>query len=618
MIDMSEVGATPTEDAAGNWTVHFGIYLPGITFNKGYSVAVRVIHELDQFVHNIEPTDVFLDWDNGTPLDLWEKDVPLTPVAGTHFGQPGNYLYRFQLQRGGENVTFWFADPFAFASGMGTLSSFTIDSAAQPFPWTDASFTAPEVDRMVVYELNVREFNTDFQGVIDQLDYIQGLGVNVIELMPVSNVKEQVEWGYTPLAYFAPDQRLGGVLGLKLLVDASHARGIAIIVDSVYAHAHPEFAYNLVYDTSGEANPMMGVFAGEFFPGRPGTDYSKQFTRDYFLAVNRYWLREFHVDGFRYDYVPGFFDGPAGRGYAQLVYQTYQDSKAIARFNAGNGRSKIIQCAENLPDPAGILANTYTNCGWNNALLSRAQDMARWNYVSADIAHLLDPQFEGFPTQYTNPASNESFPVASFQYLETHDHSRFINQFGHSQESDLIGDAYGDRSRFYKMQPYVIALYTAKGIPMLWNGQEFGENWGLPDNGIGRNLFERPLHWEYFYDREGKALVRLFRIMGTLRRNHPALGSRGFFYYYFDSTHLSQGVIAFRRDAPASAGQAAESMVVFLNFFDRAALVSVPFPFAGTWREQIDGTSPPVVTNANEQSASVNVPSNYGAVYLLQ
>ena len=53
--------------------------------------------------------------------------------------------------------------------------------------------------------------------------------------------------------------------GLKRLVNACHAQGIAVILDAVYAHAHPEFAYNLVYDTSGEPNPMMGFFAGEFF-----------------------------------------------------------------------------------------------------------------------------------------------------------------------------------------------------------------------------------------------------------------------------------------------------------------------------------------------------------------
>lgn len=74
---------------------------------------------------------------------------------------------------------------------------------------------------------------------------------------------------------------------------------------------------------------------------------------------------------------------------------------------------------------------------------------------------------------------NQSFPVAPFQYLESHDHPRFINQFGQLRLRDLLGEFYGDRQRFYKMQPYVIALYTAKGIPMLWNGSLTARNSSL-------------------------------------------------------------------------------------------------------------------------------------------
>jgi hypothetical protein len=88
---------------------------------------------------------------------------------------------------------------------------------------------------MVVYELNVREFNRDFQGVVTQLDYLWVLGVNTLELMPVTNVREDVEWGYTPLGYFAPDERLGGVQGMKQLVNACHQRRIAVIAPAASA-----------------------------------------------------------------------------------------------------------------------------------------------------------------------------------------------------------------------------------------------------------------------------------------------------------------------------------------------------------------------------------------------
>ena len=258
VIDLAEVGAAPSKDPAGNRRVRFGIYLPGMTFDKGDRVQVRVIHERDQFVRGVEPKAFDLFWHNGSPLDLWDVTVDLTANADGNFGQEGKYLYRFQLLRGNQAVTFWVSDPFARATGRGTLSAFTINSAAAPFAWTDGGFLVPEVDDMVVYELHVGEFNETFDGVVAQLPYLQSLGVNVLELMPVSNVKEDVEWGYTPLGYFAPDDRYGGPEGMRRLVNACHEAGVAVILDAVYAQAHPEFPYNLVYEKSGEPNPMMG------------------------------------------------------------------------------------------------------------------------------------------------------------------------------------------------------------------------------------------------------------------------------------------------------------------------------------------------------------------------
>ena len=613
MISLGEVGAHPRL-TAGQWSVRFGLYLPGLTYNKGYRLKVRVIHEADQFVRGIDPREFWMTWVNGSPLDLWTAEIQLTPEPSpSHFGHDGRYVYRYQLLgTDGRPIAFWFPDPFARETGVGTLSAFTADSEAQSFPWADAAFVPPEIDEMVVYEVNVREFNRDFDGLTTQLDYVKGLGVNVLELMPISNVKEAVEWGYTPLDYFAPDERLGGPIPFKRLVNAAHVRGIAVILDSVYAHTHPEFTYNLAYEATAEPSPMIGAFEGEFFRDWQGTDFRKAFTRNYFVELNKYLMAEYHVDGFRYDYVPGMYDGPVGQGYADLVYQTYQHSKSLPKFQAPGGRSRIIQCAEHLPDAAGIMVQTHSNCAWQNGLLDRAREMARGGYVTERLAHQLDPEFLGYPTEHS--AAGDIFAVAPFQYLESHDHSRFVNQFGTVNLRDLLGERYGNRDHAYKMQPYVIALYTAKGIPMLWHGQEFAENWGVPGGGLGRNLFERPLHWEFFYDEVGKALVRLHRILGTLRRTRRALRSRGFYYYYYDQAHLQRGVIAYRRKADADDASAAEDLLVLLNFSDNETEVWLPFPTAGTWVERIDGTRPPIHVTDGQWAAAV-VPSNYGSIY---
>jgi len=619
MIDLNVVGAHLQQTAPTTWQVNFAIYLPGITPSKGYALKVCVIHEDDQFIRSIPPQEFNMNWVSGSEYDQWQSTAALAPVAGTSFGTTGKYLYRYQLLQGGDPIVFWFADPFGREAGMGTLSAFTFDPAAPAFAWTDAAYRTPYVDDLIVYELHVAEFNSDFPGIEKQLDYLRDMGVNTLEIMPFTNMKESVEWGYTPLSYFAPEERYGGLPGLKHLVNICHANGVAVIMDAVYAHAHPEFAYNIVYKATGEPNPMMGVFAGEFFEGAPGTDYSKNFTREFFQTLNKYLLDEFHLDGFRYDYVPGFFDGSTGVGYASLVYNTYQLSKTIPRFQDPAGFSRIIQCAENLPDPKGILSQTYSNTCWQNSLMDKAADTSVWNYIDPNFAFLLDPVFSGYPAIYRNSSTGEQFPVAPFQYIESHDNPSFLARIAPSSVQDLMGQPYGSRSKFYRVQPYVIALFAGKGVPMLWEGQEIGENWGMTSWGVGRNLFERPVHWEYFYDRYGKSLVRLHRIMGTLRRSYRALTNRGRLYYFNDSNHYGQGVIVLRRDIDASGAQSAEDLMVFINFSDSSKTVWVAFPTSGRWVEQIDKAEstprPDINVAADGEWHSVVVPSYYGCVY---
>ncbi|MCK5337017.1 MAG: hypothetical protein KAQ67_12690 [Gammaproteobacteria bacterium] len=620
MIDLNEVGIQVSLKSGNQWQLRAGIYLPNITPQKGYQLKLRVIHEIDQFVRAIEPVEFDMNWVNDSQNDLWQTTADLQALPGTHFSEPGKHLYRFQLLRHKQPIVMWFADPFGRDAGQGTLSAFTLDANVASFNWDDASFKVPHVDDMVVYELHVGEFNQNFAGIEKQIDYLWDLGINVIEVMPFTNVKEDVEWGYTPLAYFAADERYGGSLGLKQLVNACHQKGIAVILDAVYAHAHPEFAYNIVYDASGEDNPMMGYFEGEFFSDHPGTDYRKQFTRDYFLALNKYWLDEFHLDGFRYDYVPGMYDGSVGQGYAFMTYHTYQYSKSIARFQDTVGHSRIIQCAEHLPDPQGVLRETYSNCCWQNSLMDKAVDSANDHYIDAQFAFLLDPEFIDYPAVYKNPDSTDEFPVAPFQYIESHDHARFITRIAPSGYKDLIGEDYGDRSQFYKIQPYIIALFTAKGIPMLWQGQEFAENWGMPGWGLGRNLYERPLHWQYFYDRYGKALIRLYRIMGNLRRNLRALSSRGVFYYYNDENYTRQDLVVFRRELAATNHQVDEQIMIVVNFSETSREVWLSFPAQGHWQEQIDkdelNAQPVIDVATNDEWHKLTVPSYYGCVYL--
>ena len=331
------------------------------------------------------------------------------------------------------------------------------------------------------------------------------------------------------------------------------------------------------------------------------------------------WLNEYHVDGFRYDEVTDLYDGPTGIKYAELAYDTYQESLKIPRFTPSGGiapgeYSRIIQCPEALNRPQEILRSTYSNCTWQDGLLNKAEDMAAHHYVDDDFVHQLDTNYMGYPATKTvhDIAGNlVEMPVAPFQYLESHDHSQLIVFTG-----ALPGDVpFGDRSNFYKLQPFAIALYTCQGIPMLWQGQEFAENYYLPESGNGRIRLRRDINWEYFYDDFGVPLIRLYRTLGKLRQTYPALRSRESFYYNMQS-RPSDGIVAYQRYSTT----ARQSAIVILNFSDSQQLIQVPFPEPGTYRELIDAetrlTPMDISVSDTGQQIEVAVPSNYGYIFL--
>jgi 1,4-alpha-glucan branching enzyme len=161
------------------------------------------------------------------------------------------------------------------------------------------------------------------------------------------------------------------------MVDIAHQHGIAVVVDVVYGHTGVDFPYYDAYTRlQYRENPFMGPFAKDYFSNfGKSTDFERQLTRDYFFSVNHHWLDVYHVDGFRYDCVPNWWDGALGVGYANLVYETYQLTKNKitqggaywSRFDAGSGSPiTLIQCAEQLEGPEEVLRTTYSNSTWQN------------------------------------------------------------------------------------------------------------------------------------------------------------------------------------------------------------------------------------------------------------
>jgi 1,4-alpha-glucan branching enzyme len=449
--------------------------------------------------------------------------------------------------------------------------------------------------------------------------YLSDLGINAVEFMPLSNVGVSVDWGYLPVGYFGVDERFGRRSDFQQLVDIAHQHSIAVIVDVVYGHTGVDFPYYDAYTRLRyHDNPFMGPFAKDYFSNfGKSTDFQRQLTRDYFYTVNHHWLEVYHIDGFRYDCVPNYWDGPLGVGYASLVFETYQLTKERlaqhaaywTRFDGGaGGPIRLIQCAEQLEAPEEVLQTTYSNSTWQNRTFGAAKAVARGDRGSlTDLGFSLG--LSGYPERVN--VNQDDIPKAGLQYIENHDHERFVCNFG-LYNPDEAGNplfAEGDRSRWFMLQPYLIGLLLSKGLPMLWQGQEFGENYYLPDFGEGRVGLLRPLRWDFFYDAIGQQLIVLTRKLLQIRRTRDHIRHGNYFFFNDWERYQRAGVLLFARY------DGAQYTLIAINTGDQEQSVPFWFPVGGDYLEELHGGEFNLHGISSLQEFRLTLPSHYGRVW---
>jgi len=607
-----------------NGVVSFGLWLPWVSAADGNAVAVKIIHEDDQFLQDVPPREFALTHSVRAPYgDFWSATVAIAgappAVPSSVWGSPGRYVYRYTIRNPNIGTLDWIIDPFAREFGVGKLSAFTL--GYQPYVWSagEAQWRTSALSDLMLYEIDIAELGGDLDHVRHVVAYLKDLGVNAVEIMPLSNVGSSVDWGYLPIGYFGVDERFGKRSDFQGLVDICHQHGIAVIVDVVYGHTGVDFPYYDAYKRlQYRENPFMGPFAKDYFSNfGKTTDYNRQLTRDYFFTVDHHWLDTYHVDGFRYDCVPNYWDGPMGVGYASLVYETYQLAKAKLaqgqsywkRFDAGPGAPlALVQMAEQLEDPEGVLRTSYSNCTWQNRTFDAARSVAR-----GDRGRLFDLGMclglFGYPDQES--ANGDVIPKLALQYIENHDHERFLCNFGLSNPDEAGNPLFqhGDRDRWYMLQPYLIALLMSKGIPMLWQGEEFAENYFLPEFGAGRVSLLRPLRWDYFYDGSGQPIVGLVRKLLRIRRERRHIRGGGYFFFNDWERYQQRGVLLFARyEGP-------RYTLVAVNTSDADETVPFWFPLAGDYHEELHGGDLDLKNVAALRQTALTVPSHYGRIW---
>ncbi|MCL2596565.1 MAG: alpha-amylase family glycosyl hydrolase [Paludibacter sp.] len=205
------------------------------------------------------------------------------------------------------------------------------------FRWSQETmnFKKPDKNNLVIYELWVHDYSTyrSINEVINRLDYLQALGVNAIELMPITEFDGNINWGYNPNHFFAPDKAYGSEDAYKTLIDECHQRGIAVILDMVFNHAtgiNP-FA-KLYWDNAigkvADNNPWFNIDVPHSNDVFNIFNHDFEGTRNYFKRVLEFWLYEYHIDGFRMNLTQDFC-GDNCDNHIAIINDYYNDVKAI-------------------------------------------------------------------------------------------------------------------------------------------------------------------------------------------------------------------------------------------------------------------------------------------------
>jgi glycosidase len=471
--------------------------------------------------------------------------------------------------------------PYPTGSTTGIVSTFWY---SQPtYTWQVNNFKRPDPKNLVVYELLVRDFvaTHSYKTIKDTLNYFVNLGVNAIELMPVNEFEGNDSWGYNPDFYFAPDKYYGTKTDLKELIDACHAKGIAVIQDIVLNHSFGSSPMVQMYwnGTAPSAdNPWYNTVPTHPYNVGFQFNHESAATKYFVKNVLKWWMTEYHVDGFRFDLAKGFTQFNSGSDVA--LWGQYDASRVAIWKDYNNFMMGIDpKFYVILEDFAGNQEeNELAGQGmmtWAN--LAGYGEQAAMSYNDAGGSWDLSGLF--YTTwSFTNP-------YALVTYFESHDEERVQyknEQYGNSSGTYNIKDL---ATGLKRCEMNAAFLFGSPGPRMFW---EFGERgYDISINDLGGRLSDKPPHWEYMSDANRHHLYQVYSRLIRMKINNPVFTTSNFTYNTAGAYKFIQLI-----------GSDGTDVEIVGNFGVSPAPVTINFPAMGTWTDNLDGSSVNVTNTA--------------------
>jgi 1,4-alpha-glucan branching enzyme len=442
------------------------------------------------------------------------------------------------------------------------------------FNWEDDDFRMPSWNTLVIYELHVGTFNDEdpyrpgkFISITARFGHLKQLGVNAIQIMPVGQFAGMRSWGYNPSHLFAVDSDYGGSLGLKRFIKRAHQAGIAVLLDVVYNHLGPSDLDLWQFDGWSE-NSKGGIY---FYNddravtpwGETRPDYGRGEVRQYILDNVRMWLEDYHIDGLRLDST--LYIRNSGEGGSSEIPDGWSLLQAINETVSRHGKNHIT-IAEDLQ---------------SNVWITKDVGAGGAGFGSQWDPHFVRPIREALIASQDQNRSLSSIRDAILYRYNDDAFERVI--YSESHDDVANGQARlpqevnpDDPTGWYAQKRSTMAavmVFTAPGIPMLFQGQEFLEGEWFRDT--------VPVDWHQ--QEQFRGIIRLYRDLIRLRLNEAGC-SRGLCGQFTQVYHLNEErkMLAFHR---WDGGGPADDVMVIANFSNQVQEDYVlGFPALGAWK----------------------------------
>ena len=373
-------------------------------------------------------------------------------------------------------------------------------------------FNIPNHNGLYIYEMLFRDFtgtegqaqgNGTVRAAIEKIPYLKNLGINAVELMPIMEFEGNLSWGYNTNYYMAPDKVYGSPVDYKDFINECHKNGIAVILDIVFNQCQNHPWYSMY--SSGQ-NPFINSKAPHDYSVLNDWRQDNPIVEQHWVDVLQYWLKEYNVDGFRFDLVKGLGDNDSYGSGTEAFNQSRVD------------RMKRLHAAMKQIKPDAIHINEFLGSASEEKAFSEDGQLV-WAKYSDNCYNYAKGNPSGSTLHYFSGMGSTVPWNYRVTYAESHDEQRVAYNAYNSGVSGVKG-SWPVVAR--RLEQLAVQKLVAPGPQMIWQFEELANDENTK-NGNDNNTGTKKVRWNDLEKDYVKHLHDTYAALGQLRQTCPAL-----------------------------------------------------------------------------------------------